>query len=61
MFSLQYCARACVGRPAYDGRVGLPPYREMPARELFEGIPVVEEYAVHRRTGVPGKVCVLTS
>ena len=33
-------------------------YREMPARELDEGIPVVGEYALHRRTGVLGKVCV---
>lgn len=31
-------------------------YREMPARELDEGIPVVGEYALHRRTGVLGKV-----
>jgi hypothetical protein len=36
-------------------------YREMPARELDEGIVVVEEYAVRRRTAVLGKVRVLTS
>jgi len=56
------CARLpCVGRPAHDGRVGLQPYREMPARELDEGIPVVEEYALHRRAGIAGKVRVLTT
>jgi hypothetical protein len=32
-----------------------------PARELFEGIPVVGEYALHRRAGVAGRVRVLTS
>ena len=31
-------------------------YREMPARELGEGIPVVGEYALRRRTGVLGKM-----
>jgi hypothetical protein len=31
------------------------------ARELFEGIPVVEEYALHRRAGFAGKVRGLTS
>ena len=46
----------------HEGRVDLQPYREMPARELDEGIPVVEEYALHRRTKVVGKVArVLTS
>jgi hypothetical protein len=35
--------------------------RERPARELDEGILVVEEYAVRRRTAVLGKVRVLTS
>ena len=30
-------------------------------RELFEGIPVVDEHALHRRAGVAGKVHVLTS
>jgi hypothetical protein len=62
MSSLQCWPRACVGRPAHGGRVGLQPYREMPARELDKGIPVVEEYALHRRTKVVGKVArVLTS
>jgi hypothetical protein len=32
-----------------------------PARELFEEIAVVGEYALHRRAGVFGKVRVLTS
>jgi hypothetical protein len=36
-------------------------YREMPARELDEGNPVVGEYALRRRTGVLDKVRVLTS
>jgi hypothetical protein len=31
------------------------------ARELFEGIPVLEEYALHRRAGLAGKVRGLTS
>ena len=42
-----------------DGRIRY--YREIPARELDEGIVVVEEYAVRRRTAVLGKVRVLTS
>jgi len=41
--------------------VGLQPYREMPACELDEGIPVVDKYALRRRAGVAGKVRVLTS
>ena len=61
MYYLQWRPRPCVGRPAHDGRVGLQPYREMPARELDEGIPVVEEYALHRRAGIAGKVRVLTT
>jgi hypothetical protein len=49
-------------RLAHEGRVDLQLYREMPARELDEGIPLVEEYALHRRTKVVGKVArVLTS
>ena len=32
--------------------------REVLARELDEGIPVIGEYALHRRAGVRGKVCV---
>ena len=35
-------------------------YREVPARELDEGIAVTGEYALRRRTGVLGKVRVLT-
>ena len=46
---------------AHDGRVGLQPYQEMPARELDEEIPVVGEYALRRRTEVVGKVRVLKS
>ena len=61
MYYLQWRPCPCVGRPAHDGRVGLQPYREMPARELDEGIPVVEEYALHRRAGIAGKVRVLTT
>ena len=30
--------------------------RETPARKLDEGIPVVEAYALHQRTGVPAKM-----
>jgi hypothetical protein len=52
---------AWAGPRAHDGRVGLQPHREMPARALDEGIPVVGEYALHRRTGAVGKVRVLTS
>jgi hypothetical protein len=33
----------------------------MPVRELDEGDPVVGEYALHRQSGVLGKVCVLTA
>jgi hypothetical protein len=47
--------------PAHDGRAGLQPYREMPACDLDKGIPVAGEYALHRRTGMAGKVRVLTS
>lgn len=61
MSSLQCCPRACVGKFANDGRVAPQAYRELPARELDEGIPVVREYALYRRTEVVGKVCVLTS
>jgi hypothetical protein len=49
------------GRLAHDGRSGLRPYRPAPAREPDEGIPVIKEYALHRRAAVAGKVRVLTS
>jgi hypothetical protein len=52
---------ARVGRLAHEGLVGPLPYREMRARQLFEGTPVVAKYALHRRTGVVSKVRVLTS
>ena len=61
MFYWRCCPRPCVGRPIHGGRAGIQPYREIPARELDEGFPVVEEYALHRRAGVAGKVRVLTS
>ena len=54
------CRVIARGRLAHDG-VGLQPYREMPARELDEEIPVVGEYALRRRTEVVGKVRVLMS
>jgi hypothetical protein len=53
--------RSRVGKPAPNGRTSLRLYRQAPARELNEGISVVEDGALHRRTGVVGKVCVLTS
>jgi hypothetical protein len=56
VYSWQHCSRVRVGRFTREGRVELRPYREMPAREPGEGIPVTEEYALHRRTRVAGKV-----
>jgi hypothetical protein len=50
-----------MSQPADDGRTGFQYYPEMPARELDEGIAVVREYALRRRTAVLGKVRVLTS
>ena len=50
--SWQCRSHARLGRLAHEGRAGIQPYREMPARELDEGIPVVGEYALHRRTKV---------
>jgi hypothetical protein len=41
--------------------MGLRPYRSIPARKPDEGISVIEEYALHRRTAVAAKVRVLTS
>ena len=62
MCSWQCRSGAGLGGLAHEGRVGLQPYREMPGRELDEVIPVVGEYALHRRTKVLGKVArVLTS
>jgi hypothetical protein len=52
MCSWQCRSRARLGRLAHGGRVDLQPYREMPSRALDEGIPVVGEYALHRRTKV---------
>jgi hypothetical protein len=49
------------GGLAHDGRTGLRPYRSTPARGPDEGIPVTEQYALHRRTAAAGKVRVLTS
>ena len=46
-------------RPADDGGTGFPYCRDLPARELDEGIAVVEEYPLRRRTAVNGKVRVL--
>jgi hypothetical protein len=46
--------RASAGARMTDERIQY--CREMPARELDEGIPVVGEYALHRRAGVLGKV-----
>jgi hypothetical protein len=51
---------AC-GRLAQDGRMGLEPCREMPARELDEEIPVAGEYPLRRRSEAMGKVRVLRS
>ena len=56
MCSWQCRSRAHVGRLVREGRVGLQSYREMPARELDGGIPVVEDCALHRRTRVAGLV-----
>jgi molybdopterin/thiamine biosynthesis adenylyltransferase len=52
MCSRQCRSRARLGRLAYRGRVDQQRYREMPARALDEGIPVVGKYALHRRTKV---------
>jgi hypothetical protein len=49
------------GRLAQDGRMGLEPCREMPARELDEEIPVAGEYPLRRRSEAMGKVRVLRS
>lgn len=46
--------RASVGARMTDERI--QDLREVLARELDEGIPVVEEYALHRRAGARGKV-----
>ena len=52
----------CSGRPQARMTAELAQYcREMPARELDEGIPVIGEYALHGRTGLPDKARVLTS
>jgi len=48
--------RASVGARMTDERIQY--LREVLARELDEGIPVIGEYALHRRAGVRGKVCV---
>ncbi|MDB5640131.1 MAG: hypothetical protein JWP51_5039 [Bradyrhizobium sp.] len=49
-----------VGRPAHmAGRVSSV-VKKCRARERFEGIPVVGEYALQRRAAVAGKVRVLT-
>jgi hypothetical protein len=59
---LECRSRVHVGRLAYEGRVGLQHFREMPARTLDEIIPVDGEDALHRRIKVVGKVArVLTS
>ena len=52
---------ALIGKPAPDGRLVSRLQRQAPARGLNEEISVVEDEALRRRTGVPGKVCVLTS
>jgi len=53
--------RAARLRKPFDaGWTGLPYHRELPARELDEGIAVVGEYALRRRTAVMGKMRVLT-
>jgi hypothetical protein len=49
------------GTSAHDDQVGLQPHRETLARELDEEIPVAGEYALHRRSGVVGKMRVMTS
>jgi hypothetical protein len=48
-------------KPAGDGWTGLPYHRDLPARELDEGIAVVQQCALRRRTAVIDKVRVLTS
>ena len=55
------CGVVCASGLADDGRAGLHFYREIPARELDEGIAVIGEYALHRRSGAAGKVGVPTS
>ena len=49
-------SRARTSVSALDRRTGLRPYREIPARQLDEGIPVAGEYALHRRALAVGKV-----
>jgi hypothetical protein len=49
------------GGLAYDGRTGLRPCRPASVREPDEGIPVIKESALHRRTAAAGKVRVLTT
>jgi hypothetical protein len=56
MFDWRCCPRLCAGWPVHGGRAGIQPYREIPARELDEGFAVVEEYALHRRAGIAGRV-----
>jgi hypothetical protein len=60
-YSLQRCARACVGGPAYEGCADFRPFRKIRARARNEGIRVVEQYALHRRTRVVDRVRVLAS
>jgi len=49
------------GRPAHGRRVVRQPHRETRAREPFDKAPAIGEYALHRRSGVAAKVCMLTS
>jgi hypothetical protein len=52
----------CSGRPQARMTAELAQYcREMPARELDEGFPVIGEYALHGRTRMLGNAPVLTS
>jgi hypothetical protein len=55
---LSIVLRGCVSLLMPAGRD--PYHRELPARELDEGIAVVGEYALRRRTAVMGKMRVLT-
>jgi len=50
-----------MAKPASDGRVGLQPNRERPARELEERIPVAGEYALQSRPEVAREIRALTS
>jgi hypothetical protein len=60
MYGSQCFPSALAGADIGAGRL-FNPVEKMPARGLDGGIPVVEEYTLHRQAGVAGNLCVLIS